>query len=286
MATEAPVTIAPAECSPVGSTATDSFLWQPDSLNMHVTRPKSAKGRTRPRLYKHLGTEGCSGRAPASLPPAIPCESPSSQKPGACTPRSPDQGAPSEIPELLQQAPFGASSSLNKYPVLPSINRRTLEEGALETVAKKAGSLQLSSHQMKSQGCCSPSAHPQAEGSSATSGQLMTCRPSWPWPNTRTRPPTNTVPLRRWRCPGDVSLTSASLCRTVESPTSRCWASPRKRGKVGPESAAIGLGSWVSQRGACMGATASPAACFQVPYRPAAPVALGMPTLQASSSQP
>ncbi|XP_052512782.1 UBX domain-containing protein 10 [Budorcas taxicolor] len=151
MATEAPVTIAPPECSPVGSTATDSFLWQPDSLNMHVTRPKSAKGRTRPRLHKHLGTEGCSGRAPASLPPAIPCESPSSQKPGACTPGSPDQGAPSEIPELLQQAPFGASSSLNKYPVLPSINRRTLEEGALETVAKKAGSLRLSSAQALSQ---------------------------------------------------------------------------------------------------------------------------------------
>ncbi|XP_069431196.1 UBX domain-containing protein 10 isoform X1 [Ovis canadensis] len=151
MATEAPVTIAPPECSPVGSTVTDSFLWQPDSLNMHVTRPKSAKGRTRPRLHKHLGTEGCSGCAPASLPPAIPCESPSSQKPGACSPGSPGQGAPSEIPELLQQAPFGASSSLNKYPVLPSINRRTLEEGALETVAKKAGSLQLSSAQALSQ---------------------------------------------------------------------------------------------------------------------------------------
>ena len=129
MATEAPVNIAPPECSPVGSTATDSFPWQPDSLNMHVTRPKSAKGRTRPRLHKRLGMEGCSGRAPASLPPAIPCESPSSHKPGACTPGSPDQGAPGEIPELLQQAPFGVSSSLNKYPVLPSINRRTLEEG-------------------------------------------------------------------------------------------------------------------------------------------------------------
>ena len=151
MATEAPVNIAPPECSPVGSTATDSFPWQPDSLNMHVTRPKSAKGRTRPRLHKRLGMEGCSGRAPASLPPAIPCESPSSHKPGACTPGSPDQGAPGEIPELLQQAPFGVSSSLNKYPVLPSINRRTLEEGALETVAKKAGSLQLSSAQALSQ---------------------------------------------------------------------------------------------------------------------------------------
>ncbi|CAI9165596.1 unnamed protein product [Rangifer tarandus platyrhynchus] len=151
MATEAPVNIAPPEHSPGGSTATDSFLWQPDSLNMHVTRPKSAKGRTRPRLHKRLGMEGCSGRTPPSLPPAIPCESPSSQKPGACTPKSPDQGAPSEIPELLQQVPFGASSSLNKYPVLPSINRKTLDEGALETVAKKAGSLQLSSAQALSQ---------------------------------------------------------------------------------------------------------------------------------------
>uniref|UniRef100_A0A8C6CY25 UBX domain protein 10 n=1 Tax=Moschus moschiferus TaxID=68415 RepID=A0A8C6CY25_MOSMO len=150
MATEAPVNVAPPECSPIGSTATKSFLWQPDSLSMHVTRPKSAKGRTRPRLHKRLGSEGYSGRA-SPLPPAIPCESPSSQKPGACIPRSPDQGAPSEIPELLQQVPFGASSSLNKYPVLPSINRRTLEEGALEAVAKKASSLQLSSAQALSQ---------------------------------------------------------------------------------------------------------------------------------------
>ncbi|KAF0875699.1 UBX domain-containing protein 10 [Crocuta crocuta] len=144
MATEAPVNIAPPERNTVGRTAADSFIWQPDSVNMHLTRPKSAKGRTRPSPHK---PQNVAHHAPASLPPAIPCESPSSQKPGACTPKSPNLGAPEEIPELLQQVPLGASSSLNKYPVLPSINRKTLEEGAVETVAQKASSLQLSHSQ-------------------------------------------------------------------------------------------------------------------------------------------
>ncbi|XP_036113282.1 UBX domain-containing protein 10 [Molossus molossus] len=144
MATEVPVNVAAPECSTVISTAADGFIWEP---NMHVIRPKSAKGRTRPSLRKPQGTGVCSHCAPSSPPPAIPCESPSSQKPGACVPRSPNQGASDEVPELLQQMPVGASSSLNKYRVLPSINRKTLEEGAVETVAKKASSLQLSSIQ-------------------------------------------------------------------------------------------------------------------------------------------
>ncbi|XP_025302989.1 UBX domain-containing protein 10 [Canis lupus familiaris] len=150
MATEDPVNIAAPERSPVGSPAADGFAWRPDSAKMHVPRPKSAKGRPRPRPHKPQGPQGaqlCSPRAPATLPPAVPCESPSSQRPGACAPRSPNQGAPDEIPELLQQVPMGASSSLNKYRVLPSINRKTLEEGSVDAVATKAGSLQLSSIQ-------------------------------------------------------------------------------------------------------------------------------------------
>lgn len=147
MATEAPVNRAPPERNAVGRTAADSFIWQPDSINMHLTRPKSAKGRTRPSPHKPRDEALCSRRAPASLPPAIPCESPGSQKPGACTPKSPKPGAPDEIPELLHQVPLGPSSSLNKYPVLPSISRKTLEEGAMETVAQKASSLQLSNTQ-------------------------------------------------------------------------------------------------------------------------------------------
>lgn len=52
------------------------------------------------------------------------------------------------MPELLlQQAPTRTTSSLNKYPVLPSINRRSLEVGAMDTVASKTSSLQLSSVQ-------------------------------------------------------------------------------------------------------------------------------------------
>ncbi|XP_037355013.1 UBX domain-containing protein 10 [Talpa occidentalis] len=142
MATDGPVNITPSE-RPVGNSPVDGFVWQPDSLNMHVIRPKSAKGRTRPSLHQPQGFH----HTPSSPPSALPCELPSSQKSGACAPRSPHQGAPDEIPELLQLAPVGASSSLNKYPVLPSINRKTLEEGAVDTVAKKAGSLQLSSVQ-------------------------------------------------------------------------------------------------------------------------------------------
>uniref|UniRef100_A0A8C5Z611 UBX domain-containing protein 10 n=1 Tax=Marmota marmota marmota TaxID=9994 RepID=A0A8C5Z611_MARMA len=118
--------------------ATGSFLWQSNSLKMHVIRPKSAKGQTRPTLHKPQGKEDSPQRT-ASPSPSPP------QKPGACAPISPAQRAFEEIPELLQQGPLAASSSLNKYPVLPSISRRRLQEGAVDTVAKKASSLQLSS---------------------------------------------------------------------------------------------------------------------------------------------
>ncbi|XP_004850515.1 UBX domain-containing protein 10 [Heterocephalus glaber] len=155
MATEAHVNIAPPEHSTVTSTAADSFVWQPDSLKMHVIRPKSAKGRTRPRLPKPQGTEESDHHTLSCPSPANSSESPSSQKLGVCAPTLAAQGTPGEIPELLQQVPIGASSSLNKYPVLPSINRRSLEEGAVDT-AKKASSPQLSSTQAYYQeGACS-----------------------------------------------------------------------------------------------------------------------------------
>lgn len=147
MATEAPVNIAHPEHSSVVSTAADSFAWQPHTLNMHLIRPKSAKGRMRPSLHKPRDPGMYSHDTHSSLPPAIPCKSPSSQKPGSCAPRSPNQGVPDGVPELLQQVPTGASSSLNKYPVLPSINRKTLQEGAVETVPQKACSLHLGSTQ-------------------------------------------------------------------------------------------------------------------------------------------
>ncbi|XP_054995703.1 UBX domain-containing protein 10 [Sorex araneus] len=182
MATEAPVNRAPGGRSSVVLSTSDSYTWHPNSLNMHVIRPKSAKGRTRPSLHRPPSSGGCAQGSPSSPPSAIPCEtSLNSQKPRACTPKSLPQGTPDEISELLQQqVPIGAASSLNKYPVLPSINRRTPEEEeeeeAVETIAKKAGSLQLSSpwalyHKeartlktsegdLRAQGSCSPGGIP------------------------------------------------------------------------------------------------------------------------------
>uniref|UniRef100_A0A8C6QML8 UBX domain-containing protein 10 n=1 Tax=Nannospalax galili TaxID=1026970 RepID=A0A8C6QML8_NANGA len=147
MATEDPVNLAPPEHSTVVSTAADSFFWKPNSLSMHVIRPRSAKGRKQPSLHRPQGTGEGSSSVPACSPPPCASELPSSQKARACAPVSPPQGVPNEIPELLQQVPIGATSSLNKYPVLPSINRRSLEEGAVDTVARKASSLQPSSIQ-------------------------------------------------------------------------------------------------------------------------------------------
>ncbi|XP_075394536.1 UBX domain-containing protein 10 [Tenrec ecaudatus] len=158
MATEAPVNIAPLDHNRAVGPAADTFLWQPRPVTMHVIRPKSAKGRTRPSLHAAQGAAASSSHTPPAPPQPAPCEPPTSRKPGACTPRSPAHGAPNEIPELLQQqVPFGASSasSLNKYPVLPSINRRSLEERVGET--QGASSLQLKPRKEDaSAGACPP----------------------------------------------------------------------------------------------------------------------------------
>ncbi|XP_015854818.1 UBX domain-containing protein 10 [Peromyscus maniculatus bairdii] len=147
MATEAPVNLAPPERSTVVGTSADSFTWQPSPLRMHVIRPKSAKGRKRPNLHRPQGVGDGSPSVLSASPPPRSSGSSGSQKAGACAPVSPSPGAPDETPELLPQVLVGATSSLNKYPVLPSINRRSLEDGAVDTVARKASSLQLSSVQ-------------------------------------------------------------------------------------------------------------------------------------------
>ncbi|XP_028615816.1 UBX domain-containing protein 10 [Grammomys surdaster] len=144
MAIEAPVNFAPPERSTVVSTAADSFTWQP---RMHVIRPKSAKGRKRPNLHRPQGMGDGSSGVLSTSPPPCSSGSPGNQKPGVCATVSPSQGTPDEMPELLPQAPIGTASSLNRYPVLPSINRRSLEDGAVDTVSSKTSSLQLSSVQ-------------------------------------------------------------------------------------------------------------------------------------------
>ncbi|XP_074074349.1 UBX domain-containing protein 10 isoform X2 [Macrotis lagotis] len=146
MATEAPLNVAPSECSPALDPEA-TFIWQSSPVNMHVTRPKSAKGRTRTHLNYSHSSESSSYHKLPSPAPAVPCEVLGSQRSVGSAPKPCSQGTPDEIPELLQQVPVGPSSSLNKYRVLPSINRKNLEDRAVDSVARQADTLKLGSLQ-------------------------------------------------------------------------------------------------------------------------------------------
>ncbi|NWS27779.1 UBX10 protein, partial [Polioptila caerulea] len=131
MATAAFPDSAPAQlCSPLG-TATLSWA---STVTMHVTRPKSAKGR-RPSLSHCQGMEACPCHVPSSPPAASPRELVNSWKAPLTKPALPPaQVSPEKIPKLLQHVPLKSSSSLNKYRVLPSIIRKGAgsdTEGAL-----------------------------------------------------------------------------------------------------------------------------------------------------------
>lgn len=116
---------------------------------MHVTRPKSAKGRTRPSFNCSQSLETCPCQVPPSPPPAAPHELVKSRK--ASFRKAAflsGQVSPEEIPELLQQVPLRTSSSLNKYRVLPSIGQRgTGSSTAVETVAEQTDRLEVSGGQ-------------------------------------------------------------------------------------------------------------------------------------------
>ncbi|XP_014457319.1 UBX domain-containing protein 10 [Alligator mississippiensis] len=151
MATAAHLNIAPSECNTPSSTA-GTFIWQSDTINMHVTRPKSAKGRTRSSLNYSHSVESCSYRVPSSPQPAAPYEAASSQRASSTKPSyHPGQVSPDEIPELLQQVPLRTSSSLNKYRVLPSISRKGLGKSAVETVTEQTNKLKVSNRQEEEQ---------------------------------------------------------------------------------------------------------------------------------------
>ncbi|XP_061456618.1 UBX domain-containing protein 10 [Rhineura floridana] len=125
---------------------TKPSTWQPPSLAMHVTRPKSAKGRTRSNLNYSHSIEAYSYQVPSSPQPLAPCEDAVSGRRASSTQHlyHPVQVLPAEIPDLLQQVPMRTSSSLNKYRVLPSISRKELRKSAAETMSEQAGQLQVS----------------------------------------------------------------------------------------------------------------------------------------------
>nr|XP_014433855.1 UBX domain-containing protein 10 [Pelodiscus sinensis] len=141
MATVAPLNIAPSECNTTVGTA-EGFIWRSDTINMHVTRPKSAKGRTRSSLNYSHSVEAYSYRVPASPQPAAPYEAASNQRASSTKPSyQPGQVSPEEIPELLQQVPLRTSSSLNKG----------LGKGAVETMIEQTNKLKMSSRQEEEQ---------------------------------------------------------------------------------------------------------------------------------------
>ncbi|NWI66478.1 UBX10 protein, partial [Todus mexicanus] len=113
---------------------------------MHIARPKSAKGRTRPSFSCSPSVAACPCRVPPSPPSAAPRGSVNSRRVLATKPAFPaGQVSPEEIPELLQQVPLRSSSSLNKYRVLPSIGWR----GAVEAVAEQSDRLPDSERQQQ-----------------------------------------------------------------------------------------------------------------------------------------
>ncbi|KFV07260.1 UBX domain-containing protein 10, partial [Tauraco erythrolophus] len=146
MATAALLNSAPSYRSFPSSTAA-AFSWS-NAANMHVTRPKSAKGRTRPRFNCSQSMEACPCRVPPSLPPAAPHQTVKSRR-GLFTKQAFPSGhvSPGEIPELLQQVPLRTSSSLNRYRVLPSIGQKSVRSGAVEAVAEQTDQLKVSGGQ-------------------------------------------------------------------------------------------------------------------------------------------
>ncbi|NXT48968.1 UBX10 protein, partial [Pluvianellus socialis] len=146
MATAALLNLAPPHRYVPSSPAAASS-WT-NAVDMHVARPKSAKGRTRPSFSHSQSAEACPCQAPPSLPPAAPHELVNHRRALSTKPAfPPGQVSPEEIPELLQQVPSRTSSSLNKYSVLPSIGRKRVGSGAVEVLAEQTDRLKVSEGQ-------------------------------------------------------------------------------------------------------------------------------------------
>ncbi|XP_007423175.1 UBX domain-containing protein 10 [Python bivittatus] len=142
MAAASPLTISPSERKvPFG--IVKSPIWPPHCVAMHVTRPKSAKGRTRSNLSYSQSVGAYSYPVPSSPQPVTPGEEAVSSRRAASSQQlfQPVQVFPAEVPDLLQQVPARTSSSLNKYRVLPSISRKDRRMGAAGAMSEQASQL-------------------------------------------------------------------------------------------------------------------------------------------------
>ncbi|RXM95331.1 UBX domain-containing protein 10 [Acipenser ruthenus] len=115
---------------------------------MHVTRPKSAKARSRPNLKYSKSVDAVSYHN-VPVTPRPPSSSSSELGDSPFRPQS-SQRPPSVKTqhgntELVQQFPARPSSSLNRYRVLPSIEKRGSGDTAVERLEKQTHELSMSS---------------------------------------------------------------------------------------------------------------------------------------------
>ncbi|XP_041800881.1 UBX domain-containing protein 10 [Chelmon rostratus] len=111
---------------------------------MHLTRPKSSKGRSRPAV----NSSPCTGDS-IQRPPASP-DSPGHSGPDGHL-RSQSQPimwpagqlSQDEVLQMLQDAPAAPPQSLNKYKVLPSIERRQSDVSPGRSLDKQTSKLSL-----------------------------------------------------------------------------------------------------------------------------------------------
>ncbi|XP_054251074.1 UBX domain-containing protein 10 [Indicator indicator] len=138
MATAALLNSAPARLSsPRGTAAPSSWA---NAGSMHVTRPKSAKGRRRPSFSCSQSLRACPCQVPPSSPAAARQGLANSRRVLATNPACrAGRLSPGEVPALLQQVPLRSCSSLNRYRVLPSIGWR----GAVDLLAEQTDRLSV-----------------------------------------------------------------------------------------------------------------------------------------------
>lgn len=119
----------------------------PEGPSMQFTRPKSAKGRTRPGVSYPQYVKTSSDHQIPNPPPVHEYISSPQPPPSERSPSRPSaiqsQADYKDISRLLQQLPIRPSSSLNKYRVLPSIERQGSADTAMAMMTKQVSELKL-----------------------------------------------------------------------------------------------------------------------------------------------
>ncbi|KAF7666112.1 hypothetical protein LDENG_00120750 [Lucifuga dentata] len=115
---------------------------------MHLTRPKSSKGRRRPTVEHsvYAGDDTDSIQKPPGTPksPAYNRQDSQLHMRSQSALRQTSQHSQDEVVQMLQLVPAAPPLSLNKYKVLPSIERRPSEVNPSEGLDKKMPKSNLS----------------------------------------------------------------------------------------------------------------------------------------------